>query len=108
MSLLTSASGCAVIGIPVYVGLRQGDVELEALGGVPAGMNLGPSVETAHGAVFGVWYQDPHPHPALRKGRVYRLHQRTNIQLCAYQHGPRVRSSQPPPTFLGDKVCLVE
>src|SRR5215207_354046 len=112
-SLVTTASGGAVSGgavmsVPVYVGLRQGDVELEALGGVFTGVDLGPTVESAHGAVFGVWYQDPHAHPASRQGLVHGAHQRASIQLCAHQHGARVRDSEPPPAFLGDEIYLVE
>src|SRR5215210_4569641 len=112
-SLLTGASGGAMSGgavmsVLVYVGLGEGDVEFEALGGVFTGVNLGPTVEAAHGAVFGVRYQDPHAHPALRQGLVHGVHQQASIQLCAHQHGAWVRDSEPPPTFLRDEVCLVE
>src|SRR5829696_273839 len=112
-SLLTRASGvaesgCAVMGVPVHVGLGKGDVELEALGCVSAIVDLGPSVESAHDAVIGMWYQESHAHPALRQGLVYRIHQCTNIQLCAYQHGVGVRCGEPPPTFLSYEVCFVE
>src|SRR5918998_4914839 len=103
-----AASGGAVMSVPVYVGLGEGDVELEALGGVFTGVNLGFTVESAHGSVFGVWYQDPHAHPASRQGLVHGVHQRASIQPCAHQHGPWVRDSEPPPAFLRDEVCLVE
>src|SRR5215217_8254996 len=96
------------MGVPVYVGLGKGDVELEALGCVSAIVDLGPSVESAHDAVIGMWYQESHAHPALRQGLVYRIRQCTNIQLCAYQHGVGVRCGEPPPTFLSYEVCFVE
>lgn len=57
----------------VSLGLRfgKGDVELETLGGVLPGVDLGPTIQAAHSPILGVRDQEPHAHPPLSERFVH-------------------------------------